>query len=107
MKTTDRRGGVTPPTVAHRDASRTKLASSVDGLCPDEAAVLAQLRAAGQYISPSRLHRMYERARAAADQSYDEPNRHFYTRARQSHPVDTAVGERATNRVSRSLNHGH
>jgi hypothetical protein len=107
MKTTDRRGGVTPPTVAHRDASRTKLAPSVGGPCPglsaDEAGVLAQIRDAGQYISPSRLHHMYARARAAADQAYDEPQRHTYIHARQSHPIDTVVGERAVSRTMRRL----
>jgi hypothetical protein len=96
---------MTAPSAFPRDASRTKLASSIGGPCPelspDEAAVLAQIRAAGQYMSPSRLHAVYERLRAAVDLDYDDPNRHFYRHARQSHPVDLTVGERAADRIMR------
>ena len=55
-----------------RDASRIKLANNTKvELCPDELTVLAEIRAAGQYISPSRLHRMYLRWRGSADVDYD------------------------------------
>lgn len=48
-----------------RDASREKLASSMEDLCPDELEAMAAIKAAGGYISPSRLHSMYETAMAA------------------------------------------
>ena len=48
-----------------RDASREKLALSMEGLCPDELEAMASIKAAGGYISPSRVHAMYEYAMAS------------------------------------------
>jgi hypothetical protein len=94
---------MTAPTITHRDASRIKLASSIGESCPDlcadEVAVLGQIRAAGGYVSPSRLHAMYTRLRAAADLEWDEPLRHTRIHGHQSHPVDATVGEPAVDQI--------
>lgn len=90
---------------AHRDASRGKLAQSVTELCPDELAVYAAIRAAGQYISPSRLHAMYLAVTANADTDFDFGSVLTYMskRRRASVPVDMAVGERATRQLMKEL----
>ena len=91
---------------AHRDASRGKLAQSVTGLCPDELAVYAAIRAAGQYISPSRLHAMYLAVTANADADFDFGSSVLTYMSKRRHasvPVDMAVGERATRQLMKEL----
>ena len=56
---------------APRDASRTKLASSLAHLCPDEIAVYTAIREAGEYISPSRLHSIYLYVTTKTDADFD------------------------------------
>ena len=77
---------------------------SIGQLCPDELAVYNQVRDAGQYISPSRLHSLYERYRQAADVDWDFGTAvlTFLNRRGESRPVDLAVGERVTRQLQRS-----
>ena len=85
-----------------RDASRTKLAHSIGSLCPDELAVYNAVREAGGYISPSKLHAIYERVTASADADFDFGAQVLtFMRRRQSIPVDTTTGERATKRLDK------
>jgi hypothetical protein len=72
------------------------------GLCPDEAAVLADLQAAGHHLAPHSLHRLYTRLRAGADADYDHGGPLTFQRRRRAVTVDATVGERATNRAMRA-----
>lgn len=99
-----------PPGLAptlDRDASRKKLAQSMGEVCPDVAALIAEMRAAGQYISPSRAQAMYDRLMASVDVERDEggpalvvTRRGAGGRISRSVPADAAVGERVARRLS-------
>lgn len=66
MSATALRGAINPSQgYRGRDASRDKLALSMEDLCPDEIEAMDAIKAAGGYISPSRIHSMYEYAMAA------------------------------------------
>ena len=86
---------------SQRDASRNKLAQGIESLCPDELAVYNAVRAAGQYISPSRLHAIYERVTATAGTDFDFGSHvlTYLTRRHGSVPVDQATGEQAVHRL--------
>jgi len=87
---------------AHRDASRSKLAQSMGDLCPDEVAAYRAIREAGEYISPSRLHAMYERVTANADADFDFGAHVLTYLSKTRHasiPVDVAVGDRVVKRL--------
>lgn len=95
------RGGASQ---SERDASRTKLASSIGQVClsPNEKRVMRDIKAAGQYISPSRLHRIYEQVTEQMDTDFDfGPAIITYLRRHGSIPVDQQVGERAAARIDR------
>ncbi len=64
-------------------------------LCPDDALlerVRADMLAAGEYVSPSRLRRKLDRLKASGDCYQDLTYRD--RRRRASVPADLAVGER-------------
>ena len=91
-----------PPghTTSDRDASRTQVGHSTGDLCPDELAVLQQVKDSGKYISPSRLHAMYGRFIENAQTDYDFGGYVLtYLTRRGSVPVDMATGERAIKRL--------
>ena len=85
-----------------RDASRDKLASSIESLCPDERVVYDAIRAAGSYISPSRLHAIYEHVTANADVDFDFGAHVItYLTRHGSRPADLATGEKAVHHLMR------
>jgi len=50
----------------HRDGQPDKLSPEAPGeLCPDELALIEEMRAAGQYLSPRRAHTIYLKTVAA------------------------------------------
>lgn len=70
-------------------------------LCPAEVEVLQQVRDSGKYISPSRLHRMYERFIENAQSDWDFGGYVLtYLTPRGSLPVDGQVGERVARRLA-------
>ena len=87
-----------------RDASRDKLARSIGSPClsADERAVYNAIRAAGGYISPSRLHAIYEHVTANADVDFDFGAHVItYLTRHGSRPADLATGEKAVHHLMR------
>lgn len=92
-----------PPgrTAGDRDASRGQVGLSMADLCPEEVAVLADIKAAGKYISPSRLHGMYVRFIENGQTDWDFGGYVLtYLTRHGSRPVDGAVGERVARRLA-------
>lgn len=85
-----------------RDSSRDKLDRSMGQLCPEEVEVLEAIRATGAYISPSKLHAIYQRVTASADTDYDF-GAAVLTMIRRggSVAVDRTVGERVVRKQMR------
>ena len=85
---------------SNRDASRTSWPGAPEELCPDELAAMKAIRDAGEYISPSRMRRIYRRVMASMD-AEAEFGTHVltYLHRRQSIPADVTVGERAVKRL--------
>lgn len=95
------RSGPAGRTSKDRDASRTQVGPSMGELCADEIAVLEAVKASGRYISPGRLHAMYERFIEHAQSDWDFGGHVLTYLTRQgSRPVDQAVGERVARRLS-------
>lgn len=84
------------PGDSQRDASRDKLAQSMGQVRPDDGRVIeqvvAEVRAAGGYVSPSRLRAQAARIRADAG----APTLTYYDRHRRASVPADRLGDRVT-----------
>ncbi len=97
------RGATTPSAGSSRPGHQPdKRGEQAGELCPDEIAVLDQIRASGEHIRPRDLHRIYQFVTANADIDYDTGSAVLtYIRNRQSHNADATVGDRVANHLLR------